>query len=311
MKRYDVLVAGEINPDLILSDPGLLVDFGQRESVVEDFALTIGASSAIFACGAARLGLRVGFVGVVGDDLFGRFMLDAMRERGIDVSPVIVDGSRKTGLSVILSRGADRAILTYPGAIASLCPEQVSDELLGRARHLHVASYFLQSRLQPGLATVFGRAHDLGLTTSLDTNWDPSGQWAGLEKLLARVDVFLPNENEALAIARADTVEVALERLGTSNRIVAVKQGDRGGVARSAAESAAAGSLPVTVVDTVGAGDTFDAGFLYGYLNRWPLAKSLALACACGSLSTETAGGTQGQPTLAQALERWRWTDSA
>ena len=304
MQPYDVLVAGEINPDLVFSDPLLSVGFGQQETLVEDLALTIGSSSAIFACGAARLGLKVGFVGVVGDDLFGHFMLDAMRKREIDVTPVLVDGASKTGVSVILSRGADRAILTYPGAISALSAGQVASELLSRARHLHVASYFLQTRLQAGLPDLFRRAHSLGLTTSFDTNWDPSGQWAGLDDLLPLADVLLLNENEALAIAQVDTVDAALERLGQKSQTVAVKRGARGGMARRGSGTASASSLPVNVVDTVGAGDTFDAGFLYGYLNNWPLEKSLHLACVCGSLSTLAAGGTESQPTLAQAVER-------
>lgn len=304
MQRYDVLVAGEINPDLILSDAQLAVGFGQQETLVENMALSIGSSSAIFACGAARLGLRVGFVGVVGDDLFGHFMLDAMRDRDVDVAPVIVDQAARTGLSVILSRGADRAILTYPGAIPALHAGQVSDDLLSQARHLHVASYFLQTHLREGLPGLFRRAHSLGLTTSLDTNWDPSGEWRGLDDLLALADVFLPNENEALAVAHADTVDAALEQLTQLSQTVAIKQGERGGVAQREADTVSAAPLPVEVVDTVGAGDTFDAGFLYGYLNDWPLEKSLRLACVCGSLSTQSAGGTEGQPSLPQALER-------
>lgn len=303
MSTYDVLVAGEINPDLILSDPALAVGFGQQETLVEGLALTIGSSSAIFACGAARLGLRVGFVGVVGDDLFGHFMLGAMRERGVDVTPVIVDPTRRTGLSVILSRGADRAILTYQGAIAALQAAQIGDTLLRRARHLHVASYFLQPGLQAGLPDLFRRARAAGLTTSLDTNWDPSGAWLGLGDLLPETDVFLPNENEALAITHAASAGDALDALGRLSRVVAIKQGERGGIARQAGETAQAGPLPVHVVDTVGAGDTFDAGFVYGWLSGWPLRRSLQMACVCGSLSTQAAGGTDGQPTLPQVME--------
>jgi sugar/nucleoside kinase (ribokinase family) len=304
MKPYDVLVAGEINPDLILSSPRLTAGFGQRETLVESLTLTIGSSSVIFACGAARLGLKVEFIGVVGDDLFGHFMLDAMRARGVEVGPVIIDPAVQTGLSVILSRRADRAILTYPGAIAALHAEMIGDDLLNQARHLHVGSYFLQTYLQEGLPALFNRAHALGLTISLDTNWDPSEQWRSFDDLLAIVDVFLPNENEALAIARADSVDTALEQLSQLSQTIAIKQGDRGGVAQRGNERVSVGVLPVTAVDTVGAGDTFDAGFIYGYLNEWTLEKSLRLACVCGSLSTQVAGGTDGQPTLTQAVGR-------
>ena len=180
---FDILVAGEINPDLILSGD-VTPAFGQVEQLVDSAWLTIGSSSAIFACGAARLGLQVAFVGVCGDDIFGRFMLEQMQARGVDISNVILDPGGQTGLSVILNPGDDRAILTHLGLIGALRAEQVTDDLLRQARHLHVASYFLQSALQPGLPDLFVRARSAGLTTSLDTNWDPSGDWLGFDKLL-------------------------------------------------------------------------------------------------------------------------------
>jgi sugar/nucleoside kinase (ribokinase family) len=299
---YDLLVAGEINPDLILTDPDLQPRFGQAETLVEDATLTVGSSSVIYACGAARLGLKVAFIGVVGDDVFGRFMLDAMRARGVDTAPVIVDPAQNTGFSVILNRINDRSILTYLGAIAALTAEQVPDDWLRRARHLHVASYFLQTHLQPGLPGLFRRARALGLTTSLDTNWDPTGKWDGVSDLLPLVDVFLPNENEACALTDTANVEAAARELAARSKVVAVKMGGSGGLALTRDTIQRAPALPVTVVDTVGAGDSFDAGFTYGFLQGWPLEKSLRLAVACGSLSTREAGGVAGQPTLAEGL---------
>ena len=183
-RKYDVLVAGEINPDLILTDPDLEPRFGQAEILVKDAALTPGSSSVIFACGAALLGLKVAFIGVVGDDIFGHFMLDAMGSRGVDVSNVIVDPSQKTGFTVILNRITDRSMLTHLGAIASLKVDHISDDLLGSACHIHIASYFLQTKLQPDLIELFRRARTLGLTTSLDTNWDPAEKWVGVHDLL-------------------------------------------------------------------------------------------------------------------------------
>jgi sugar/nucleoside kinase (ribokinase family) len=301
-RTFDLLVAGEINPDLILSGDVNPV-FGQVEKLVESAALVIGSSSAIFACGAARLGLKVAFIGVCGEDLFGRFMREALAGRGVDVAPVIVDPQQQTGLSVILARRTDRAILTHPGALAALRAEQVTDGLLAQARHLHVASYFLQSALRPGLPDLFRRAHSLGLTTSLDTNWDPAGEWRGLDELLPLTDVFLPNENEALAITRSNSAGEALQRLGCLAGTVAVKRGREGALGCRGEQMASAPSMRVEVVDTIGAGDTFDAGFLYGWLNGWRLEKCLRLGVACGSLSTRQAGGTAAQPNLEEALQ--------
>jgi sugar/nucleoside kinase (ribokinase family) len=299
-KPFDLLVAGEINPDLILTG-NVEPAFGQAEKLVTSADLAVGSSSAIFACGAARLGLKVAFAGVCGDDFFGRFMLAEMTKRGIDISHTVVDPALQTGLSVILNRGSDRAILTHPGCIAALPAEQVTDDLLEQSLHLHVASYFLQTALQPGLPDLFTRAHTLGLTTSLDPNWDPSGEWRSLDTLLRSVDVFLPNVVEAQALSGATTVEAALDDLGRICSTVAIKLGEKGAIAVRAGRHARAPAPAVAVVDTVGAGDSFDAGFLYGWLKGWSLEETLRLGAACGSLSTRAAGGTAAQPSLDEA----------
>ena len=302
MRNFDILVAGEINPDLILTG-NVKPEFGQVEKLVDSAALTIGSSSAIFACGAARLGLQVAFIGVCGDDVFGKFMLDEMSKRGVDVSNIIIRSDGQTGLSVILNQQSDRAILTHLGLIAELQASDIADSLLHQSRHLHVASYFLQTKLQPDLPNLFQRAHSLGLTTSLDTNYDPSEKWIGFDELLSATDVFLPNQTEALSITKSDNVESAARQLATKAKLVALKLGADGALACQENTITHAKSISVNVVDTVGAGDSFDAGFIYGYLNNWQLEKSLRLACVCGALSTQQAGGTNGQPTLEEAMK--------
>jgi sugar/nucleoside kinase (ribokinase family) len=299
-KQYDILVAGEINPDIILSgdvEPA----FGQVEKLVEKASLTVGSSSAILACGASRLGLKVGFIGRCSDDMFGRFVLEEMQKAGIDTRPVIVVPGSSTGLSVILTHGNDRAILTYPGLIPTLTAEDISDELLARSRHLHVASYFLQTALQPGLRQLFERAQREGLTTSLDTNYDPSEGWQGVNELLTVTNVFLPNEVEVCSLTRSQNVDHAVGKLVQRVETLVVKQGVQGAIGVKKGERVKVNSLNVEVQDTVGAGDSFDAGFLYGYLNHWSLKESLRLAVVCGGLSTRATGGTAGQPTLSEA----------
>ncbi len=299
---FDILVAGEINPDLILTGD-VKPEFNQVEKLVDSAALTVGSSSAIFACGAARLGLKVAFIGVCGDDVFGRFMLDEMQKRNVDVSHVIIRPGGQTGLSVILNRNVDRAILTHSGLIADLQASDIPDDLLRQSRHLHVASYFLQTKLQPDLPALFQRAHSLGLTTSLDTNYDPSEKWVGFDELLSATDVFLPNKTEALSITKLTDVESAARQLANKSKLAAIKLGAEGALACSQNNLTQSSSIPVNVVDTVGAGDTFDSGFMYGYLNNWPIEKTLKLACVCGAMSTQKAGGTEGQPTLEEALK--------
>lgn len=300
-KQFDILVAGEINPDLILTGD-VTPEFGQVEKLVDSAALTIGSSSAIFACGAARLGLKVSFIGVCGDDFFGRFMLDEMSKRNVDVSNIVVRPDGQTGLSVILNQESDRAILTHLGLIPDLRALDISDALLRQARHLHVASYFLQINLQPDMPNLFRRARSLGLTTSLDTNHDPSEKWMGFDELLAVTNVFLPNEKEALSLSGQSNVDLAASRLESKVETLAIKLGAKGALGVREGARVRVASIPVNVADTVGAGDSFDAGFMYGYLHRWSLEKSLQLACVCGALSTQQAGGTEGQPTIEEAM---------
>jgi sugar/nucleoside kinase (ribokinase family) len=299
-KRFDILVAGEINPDLILTgdvEPA----FGQVEKLVDDAMLRIGSSSAIFACGAARLGMKVALIGVCGEDVFGRFMLDEMKKSGVDVTRVILRENGHTGISVILNRQSDRAILTHPGLISALTAEDVPDELLHQARHLHVASYFLQTSLQPGLPGLFAKARSMGLTTSLDTNYDPDGRWSNFDELLSVTHVLMLNEREAISLAGVSDIQSAATQLGARVGTLAIKLGAEGALAVRGDQNVRVPSLPVEVVDTVGSGDSFDAGFIFGYLNNWNLPDSLRLGCVCGALSTRQSGGTAAQPTLAEA----------
>jgi sugar/nucleoside kinase (ribokinase family) len=298
---FDILTLGEINVDLILGHDAAPT-FGQFEKVVDDATLTVGGSGTIFAMGAAQLGLRTAYCGVVGDDTFGRFMLDHLRRRQIDTRGVIIDPTLKTGLSVILNVPGDRAILTHLGAIDQLRADLVAPELLAQSRHIHVTSYFLQHNLRPGLAALLAQARAGGATVSIDTNWDPNERWDdGLHEVLAQTDLFLPNEQEARAITRSSTLEEALAILATTIPTVAIKNGAEGAICRRGDEIVRDPGFPMQVIDTTGAGDSFNGGFLYGWLHNWELADALALGCACGSLSTQAAGGTAAQATLAQA----------
>jgi sugar/nucleoside kinase (ribokinase family) len=303
-RDVDVLVLGEINPDVVVRATDPTPSFGQVERFVDSIDLVIGSSSAIFACGAARLGLRVAFVGVVGDDPMGRFMLDAMRARGVDVGSCRVDREVPTGASVILTNGRDRAILTAPGTMPLLRDEDVPEALVARSRHLHVGSVFQLDALRPRLAALLAAARRAGLTTSADCNWDPRETWdGGLRDIIREADVFLPNAAEATRLARTDDVEAAARALvATGPRVVAVKCGPDGAIAVTREGTLTRmPSLAVDVVDTTGAGDSFDAGFVAGFLAGRSVGHCLALGVAAGALSTLRIGGTTSQPTLDQA----------
>ncbi len=305
-RPFDLVVVGDVNADLILRGDVTPV-FGQVEKLLDDAELVIGGSATIFACGAARLGLRVAFVGKVGDDVFGHFMLDALNLRGIDTAGVVRDPVVKTGLTVILSRGQDRAMLTYAGTIGALRYDEIDLEFLSLARHLHMGSYFLLENLLPDAPRLFAEAQRRGLTVSLDTNYDPAERWqSGIEETLRHVDIFLPNATELTAIMQEANWRTALAKAAAGVPTVVAKLGADGAAVQQGAHFLhqpvrAAADAP-TVVDTTGAGDSFDAGFVYGHLAGWPLERTLALAMACGASSVQAAGGTASQPDLAQAL---------
>ncbi len=299
-RTFDVAVIGELNADLILRGDVTPV-FGQVEKLIDDADLVLGSSSAIFACGCARLGLNVTFIGKVGDDVLGAFVVSQLKARGVDTSGVVVDPTIKTGLSVIFSQGNDRAILTYLGSISKLTEDDISRGKLRQVRHLHVGSFFLLDGMKGPMYSLLRDLRWHGVTASLDTNYDPSGEW-DVESVLPHLDVFLPNETELTKIARTDDVEEALRRLSEKGPLIAAKFGERGAIARRGDERVEVPALPMDVVDTTGAGDSFDAGFVYGLLAGWDLERTLRLAAACGSLSTRAAGGTAGQATLAEAL---------
>jgi sugar/nucleoside kinase (ribokinase family) len=301
MAGHDLVVLGDCNPDLVVTGD-VVPAFEQVEKIVDQAVLTIGGSGAITAAGAARLGLRTALVGVVGDDQFGRLQLDALRTRSVDVRSVVVDPDALTGLTIVLSKGDDRAILTFLGTIGALRSDLIDRDLLLASRHVHVSSYFLQHRLRPDLPAIFQSLRAGGVTTSLDTNWDPSGEWDdGLRALLPHVDCFFPNATEAMRITGESSVEAAAETLAREVSMAVVKLGPAGALARSGSTEVRQPALPVEVVDTCGAGDSFASGFIAARLAGWPLDPSLAIACACGSLSTRAIGGVASQPTLAEA----------
>jgi sugar/nucleoside kinase (ribokinase family) len=301
MADRDLVVLGDCNPDLLLRG-NVVPAFGQVEQIVEEARFEIGGSGAIVAAGAGRLGLRCSLVSVVGDDNLGRLQLDALAERGVDVSTVLVDGSLSTGLTVILSRGEDRAILTSLGAIDALHAGVIDPALLVSSRHVHVSSYYLQAKLRASLEPLLVAARDGGATISLDPNWDPEELWdGGLLGVLPLLDYLLVNEQEARLIGRSRDAEIGARMLASKGPTVLVKLGAQGGLLVSGAETIHRPALLVEPVDTTGAGDSFNAGFLCGLLHGWELSRCLELGCACGSLSVAVAG-LDGQPSLDDAL---------
>jgi sugar/nucleoside kinase (ribokinase family) len=295
----DLLVVGDANPDVIVGPLTEPLAFGQHEQLVDSGALTLGGSGAITACGAARLGLSVAFAGRVGDDPAGRFVRDSLAERGVDTRALVTDPDLPTPLTVIVTRGDDRAMLTAGGTLGAVV--DVPEDMLAASRHVHVSSYFLMPGMAPLLPGLLGMARRHGATTSLDTNDDPAGKW-DLGGILAEIDLLLPNAREVRELAGHTSPLAAAESLAAQGPLVVVKNGAAGAFCHSGTNVVRTKGIQVSPVDAVGAGDSFDAGFIAAMLNGLPDQRALELAAVCGALSTLAAGGTAAQPTWAAAM---------
>lgn len=293
-KRFDVTIAGEINLDLILYglDAQMPVE---RELLASGFRATLGSSSAIVAHNLAALGMAVGFVTRVGDDRLGSLALEFLETQGVDLSCIRrVAGKVKTGVTVLLDHRGSRHILTYPGTMSEMTREDIDFAYLASSRHFHIASLYLLKDLKPSLPSLCRELKAQGLTISLDTNDDPDDLWgAPLDELLGLVDIFLPNEDEARRITGLATAEEALASLAARVPLVAVKCGRRGALVQQAGERWSVPGEDVRPVDTIGAGDSFDAGFIAAYLRGASPEQCAAYGNRTGAYSTLSCGGVE------------------
>jgi sugar/nucleoside kinase (ribokinase family) len=293
MPRFDFTVAGELNLDLILY--GLPAELPrERELLANRMMLTLGSSSAIVAHNLATLGSRVGFQSKIGTEELGEIALKRLAASGVDTSFVRRSENSNTGLTVILQHDPWRNILTYNGTISELRLADLDLEYLSDSRHFHLSSFYLQSSLRRDIPELFRRLKAAGLTTSLDTNDDPEDQWEDdLRDALRHVDVFLPNEREARKIVHTENLDDAIATLSAMVPTLVVKLGTKGAIARQGNKELHSAAVPVIVVDPVGAGDSFDAGFLHHYIQGADLKTCLDWGNLAGALSTTRPGGTE------------------
>jgi sugar/nucleoside kinase (ribokinase family) len=290
----EACVVGEINLDLVLYGlPGNLVL--DREHLANDMALTLGSSSAIFAHNLCTLGTKVGFISKIGSDPLGKMAVERLSSAGVDISRMKQGtGKTSTGLTVVLPYPQHRYMLTYPGTMFEMEYSDIDVNYLQSARHFHLSSYFLHRALRPQILQLFRQAKEAGLTTSLDTNDDPENEWArDLLEVLKYVDVFLPNEREAKKIARTDDLSQALNLLAGLAKVVVVKCGSAAAICRKGEEQWSSAPPTVKMVDDIGAGDTFDSGFIHMYLLGAKLEDCLAFANIAAAFSVTKAGGTE------------------
>ncbi len=302
-QNFDILVAGELNVDVLLNDIQAIPKVGE-EILAQQMTVDLGGSSAIFACNAQALGSRVAFASKIGQDQFGQFILEQLSQKSVTTDFILQSPTEQTGTSVLLNYDQDRAIVTYQGAMATFGLKDIPDSAFEQAKHLHVSSLFLQPQLKADALALFKKAKKYGLTTSLDPQWDPAERWnLDWKELLLKVDVFLPNKTELLNITGKETIEQGLKQLAPYANLIVVKDGVNGSVVDYKGKSTykRAFNSP-DFVDAIGAGDSFDAGFITSFVRKSDLKDCQQMANLCGALSTMAAGGT----AIFENEERWK-----
>jgi len=294
LKQFDVTLAGEITMDLVMY--GLPEELPvEQELLATGMALTLGGSSAITAHNLAALGSRVGFIPQIADDPFTGLCLRNLEEAGVDLSRAVRprDGVG-TGVTVLLQHETTRRTLTYSGTISALRYEDLDLNYLASGRHFHLSSFFLQSGLQEDAPRLLAAMQQAGLTTSMDTNDDPADAWQGpVLDALRHVDIFMPNERELLGISGESNFEAGVHKLSELVPMLVVKRGSRGAIVVHEGRRSTAPAIPVEVKDAVGAGDSFNSGFIHAYVNGAGIDECLRFGNLCGAYSTSASGGTQ------------------
>ena len=292
-KKCDVIVIGELNVDLILNQIDSLPEVG-KEILASRMDLVLGSSSAIFASNLSSLGAKVSFLGKIGTDIFGDLVIDSLKNKGVNTEMVIRDKELKTGATVVLNYGEDRANVTHPGAMENLSIDDITVEKIKECKHVHISSIFLQPKIKKNIYEIFKLAKEAHLTTSLDVQWDPAEEWdIDLQKLLPYVDVFLPNEQELLNLTKEKELQNAINKIAECGNIIVIKRGSKGSICCSEGKQV---ELPAYlnehVVDAIGAGDSFNAGFIFKYINNHNLSDCQKFGNLSGAINTTQAGGT-------------------
>lgn len=297
------LVIGELNVDIIAAGLAAAPALG-REVEAKRFQMVLGSASAIFASGMRRLGHPVGFVGKVGSDFFGEFCAAQLAALGVNTEWVRTTPGATTGVTLCLSTKRDRAQVTYPGAIAELSLSDIPFDAFDGFAHLHLSCFALQRRLRPSFSRLLASAKRLGLSTSFDPNASLVGAMRKQAlKLLPYVDVLLLNEQEALELSGKTTALAAARELCRRSACVVVKRGSKGALLARAGDVLSVPGRKVKAVDTTGAGDSFAAGFISGFLAGESDQACLRKGNACGALSTRAVGGTAAQPSPRELSE--------
>ncbi|MGH9340383.1 MAG: carbohydrate kinase family protein [Acidobacteriota bacterium] len=289
---HRVLFVGDINVDVImggLQSPPTL----DREVTCESYDVTMGSTAVISACAYSSLGGEASFLGLAGRDKYGEFMMRGMLDFGIDIEHVRRTSDCATGVTVNLIYKNTRSQVTYPGTIAEFDGSDINELVLACFDHIHLAGPYQQKKFRPQILGVLQLAREVGVSTSLDPQWDPAEQWEHMDEWLPLLTYFFLNSDEALSYTRAASEDEAFRRLAARTNCPILKMGERGAMLAVEGRPQIIPSYQVELVDTTGAGDTFDAAFLFAQLEKeMSLTDSVKFANAAAARSCTFRGGT-------------------
>lgn len=294
MKQFDIIALGELNVDLLLNNIEGFPVIG-KEILAHNMNLTLGSSTAIFAANAASLGAKVAFVGKIGKDGFGDLVKKSLNERWVDTSYIIDSPTEATGLTVILNYDNDRANVTYPGAMDHLGLKDIDKRTIALAKHVHISSIFLQKQLHEDIYEIVRLLKSMEVTVSIDTQWDPAEEWRfDYKSILPMVDIFMPNEKELMALTAKDSMEDAVEAIKPYINVAVIKMGTKGSllITKEGIRKMLPSFLNNNVVDAIGAGDSFNSGFLTSFVKGKDLEYCQWAGNLAGAINTTAAGGT-------------------
>ena len=296
----DLLFAGDVKPL-----------YGQVEQYVNNYTVELGGSAAIFSSQFIKLGGHVNLIGKIGEDVFGNYLLKRLDELKISTAHVKKSNDKKTAVGLGLSYQDDRAMLTYLGAMSEIRVDEIlSTGLFNDPRHVHITSYYLLGHLHNFWKEQLPLLKNKGISISLDTNWSPFGDWQKVLSILPFVDVFMPNEQEALHISGQSSVQEAGKWLSDFCTLTVIKRGGDGVIAFAKDKTVTSFDVPaylrqnLKIADTTGAGDNFDAGFLKAWLLGNGLQNCVHDGIICGTMSLTRAGGIAGQVSDINSMER-------
>ena len=288
---FDVIVVGSYSVDLIFTGLAELPQLG-KDIVGKDFIMTPGEAY-ISAVSMHRLGLKVGWAADFGNDDFSRFALKCAQEEGLDESLFAIHDRPYRRISVAASFPNDRAFITYYDPDPQV-PAAISAILKSNARALFIPGLYFGEFFNVGKKIIRLKKMHLVMDGNSSTG-DITGKTRdsiAIRKAIKNVDIFLPNAQEARRLTGEQNLKAAIRQLGELCPIVVIKDGSNGSLAYSNNEIIQVPAISINPIDTTGAGDNFNAGFLHAWLGGQSIETCMKWGNIVGGLSTTTMGGT-------------------